>query len=190
MLPMTTDNQIAETLSKIIALGRALDAIEPHRFMHMIMHADTAYALYGVLLEFNYAAQSKELRDTGDERVHALCNEIKRSMQKLDVYLRMTLVPSSPQQKQSWDHAVTTAPGGKYAFRDDGSLEISLLDSALRRGALRVKRIWSHVGDYDGAWTDFTIELHDNQINAFRTKYAAVVSLESAFDALRTALDD
>jgi hypothetical protein len=177
---MNSKNQNAEIFFHLMKLIRALDEISPNRFLNKIVGAKTACEVHDTVLALQYAANSKELRDTGDKQVHILCEEIRRQAQRLNNFFVMKLFPSSLQQKQSWEHFVLQAVGGKYAFSADGSLEISLLDAELRKSALRVKRIWGPVSSYDGSTIDFEIKLDANQISNFKARLADSRLMQSA----------
>lgn len=173
---MTQPAPIAETLALLTSLVQALDAIEPSYFGQKLAQARTARGYYDVILELDYAANSKWLRDTGDERVHRILNDIGAVVDQIDAFFRIRLWPGSTAQNQSWTHAVSRAPGGKYAFRDDGSLEISLLDAGLHGETLSVKRIWNHVCNYSGSLTQFEIRLDAQQVAEVRARLASLRS--------------
>lgn len=156
---------VSETLAGLLKLVQALHAIAPNRFYQKFQEANTAREMYAVALELGYAANCKELRDTGDQQVQSLCEEILLEVAKLDAAFRVKLSPHSPGQKLSWDNAVSKDPAAKYAFRHDGSLEISLLDADLAGSLLHVKRLWNHVCNFDGSWTNFMIKLEAEQVS-------------------------
>ena len=173
---MTQSAPIAETLASLASLVQALDALEPSYFGRKLAQAGTARDYYDIVLELDYAANSKWLRDTGDERVHHILNDIGSVVDRIDGFFRIKLWPGSTAQNQSWTHAVLRAAGGKYAFRDDGSLEISLLDARLHGETLTVKRIWNHVCNYSGSLTEFEIRLDEQQIAEARARLASLRS--------------
>lgn len=171
--------QIAGTFSRLMELLTALHEISPNRFFGRLSQAGSVSEFYDGALELGYAANCKELRDTYEERVHSLCEEIRREIEKLNAFFRIKLFASSPSQMQSWEHRVSRDPGARFAFRSDGSLEVSLLDAELRESTLHVKRVWSHVGSFDGSWTDFNIKLDANQVTELRTRLAEVRRVRS-----------
>lgn len=169
---------IIGTLASLAELVHALDWLEPNYLTKHFDQATTARDMHEVILEFSYAANSKALRDTGDERVHTLLNHILPLTATLRAFFTINLWPSSTAQLQCWKHALSTAPSGKYAFRDDGSIRISLLDADLHGSSLSVRRIWSHVSDYSGSWTEVELKLDAQQVADFNTRRA---SLDSFF---------
>ncbi|RFP23002.1 hypothetical protein D0T25_07655 [Duganella sp. BJB488] len=170
---------ITDTFSRLMALLTALHEISPNRFFNMLRDAANVDEFYNAALALGYAANSKELRDTYEEQVHSLSEDIRREVEELNSFFRIKLFPSSPSQKQSWENFVSRDLGGRYAFRDDGSLEISLLDAKLSDSVLHVKRVWSHVSSFGGSLTDFKIKLDANQVTELRTRLAEVRRIRS-----------
>lgn len=171
-------SNVADTLASLAELVHALDWLEPNYLTKHFDRAATARDMHEVILEFSYAANSKALRDTGDERVHKLLNDILPLTETIRAFFRIDLWPASTAQLQSWTHALSTAPSGKYAFRDDGAIRISLLDADLHGSTLSVRRIWSHVSDVSGSWTEVELKLDAQQVAEFNTRRA---SLDSFF---------
>lgn len=171
-------SNVADTLASLAELVHALDWLEPNYLTKHFDQAATARDMHEVILEFSYAANSKALRDTGDERVHKLLNDILPLTETIRAFFRIDLWPASTAQLQSWTHALSTAPSGKYAFRDDGAIRISLLDADLHGSTLSVRRIWSHVSDVSGSWTEVELKLDAQQVAEFNTRRA---SLDSFF---------
>ena len=171
-------SNVADTLASLAELVHALDWLEPNYLTKHFDQAATARDMHEVILEFSYAANSKALRDTGDERVHKLLNDILPLTEIIRAFFRIDLWPASTAQLQSWTHALSTAPSGKYAFRDDGAIRISLLDADLHGSTLSVRRIWSHVSDVSGSWTEVELKLDAQQVAEFNTRRA---SLDSFF---------
>lgn len=157
----------------------ALYALETNRFLRTVSEAATVDEWYGAVLALNYAANSKELRDTGDARVHAICEEIRDEVKRINMLFRARISPVTPSQKQSWESAVSRDPSARYAFRDDGSLEISLLDARLEAATLHVKRLWNHVCNTEGDWVDFHIKLDETQVNTIRRKLSTLRAIRS-----------
>ncbi|WP_308922396.1 hypothetical protein [Janthinobacterium sp. J1-1] len=171
-------SNVADTLASLAELVHALDWLEPNYLTQHFDRAATARDMHEVILEFSYAANSKALRDTGDERVHKLLNDILPLTETIRAFFRIDLWPASTAQLQSWTHALSTAPSGKYAFRDNGAIRISLLDADLHGSTLSVRRIWSHVSDVSGSWTEVELKLDAQQVAEFNTRRA---SLDSFF---------
>ena len=169
---MQTQIAIADTLASLAELVHALHWLEPNYLTKHFDQASTARDMHEVILEFSYAANSKTLRDTGDERVHKLLNEILPLTATLRAFFTINLWPSSTAQLQRWKHALSTAPSGKYAFRDDGSIRISLLDADLHGMNLSVRRIWSHVSDFSGSVTEVELKLEAEQAAEFKARLA------------------
>jgi len=163
---------VADTLASLAELVHALHWLEPNYLTRDFDQAATAGEMHDVILEFGYAANSKTLRDTGDERVHKLLNQILPLTATLREFFTINLWPASTAQLQSWKHALSTAPSGKYAFRDDGSIRISLLDADLHGLSLSVRRIWSHVSDFSGSLTEFDLKLEAEQAAEFKARLA------------------
>jgi hypothetical protein len=185
---MNSPIQIAETFARLMKLLHALHEISPNPYLHRFHAAKTASELYDAALSLAYAANSKELRDTSDERVHVLSNAILLQIAELNASFRTKLTPNSPQQKQSWEKTVSLDPTGKYAFRSDGSVEISLMDSEILESILHVKRVWSHVSNFGGSWTDFRIRLDEGQVRDLKRKLAELRTFTHSKRALASAL--
>ena len=173
---MQTQLPVADTLASLAELVHALHWLEPNYLTKHFDQAATARDMHEVILEFSYAANSKTLRDTGDERVHKLLNEILPLTATLRAFFTINLWPSSTAQLQRWKHALSTAPSGKYAFRDDGSIRISLLDADLHGVSLSVRRIWSHVSDFSGSVTEVDLKLDAEQATQFKARLASLRS--------------
>ena len=171
---MQTRVPIADTLASLAGLVHELDWLEPTYFRQHLDRAATARELHEVILELGYAANSKGLRDTGDERVHRLLNGILPLTEDIRAFFRIDLWPGSTAQLQSWTHALSTAASGKYAFRDDGAIRICLLDASLQGSTLSVRRIWTHVSNFSGSWTDFDLKLDAEQVAEFRARLAGL----------------
>ena len=169
-------SNIADTLASLAELVHALDWLEPNYLTKQFDQAATARDMHEVILEFSYAANSKALRDTGDERVHKLLNDILPLTETIRAFFRIDLWPASTAQLQSWTHALSTAPSGKYAFRDDGAIRICLLDADLHGSTLSVRRIWSHVSDFSGSLTGFDLKLDAEQVTQFKARLASLRS--------------
>ena len=163
---------IADTLAALAGLLHALDWLEPNYLTKRFDQAATARDLHEVILELGYAANSKALRDTGDERVHKLLNDIVPLTATLSAFFTINLRPASTAQLQSWTHALSSAPSGKYAFRDDGCIRIGLLDATLHGSSLSVRRFWAHVSNFSGSWTGVELRLDAQQVAEFNTRRA------------------
>ena len=173
--------QIAETLASLGELVHALDWLEPTHFRQQFERAATARDMHEVILALGYAANSKELRDTGDERVHKLLSDILSLISTLRAFFIINLWPASTGQLQSWTHALSSAPGGKYAFRDDGSIRIGLLDASLQGSILSVRRIWTHVSNFSGSLTEVELKLEAEQAAEFKARLASLRSFPLPF---------
>lgn len=169
-------SNVADTLASLAELVHALDWLEPNYFTQHFDQAATARDMHEVVLALGYAANSKALRDTGDDRVHKLLNDILPLTETIRAFFRIDLWPASTAQLQSWTHALSTAPSGKYAFRDDGAIRISLLDADLHGSTLSVRRIWSHVSDFSGSLTGFDLKLDAEQVTQFKARLASLRS--------------
>lgn len=169
-------SNVADTLASLAELVHALDWLEPNYLTKHFDRAATARDMHEVILEFSYAANSKALRDTGDDRVHKLLNDILPLAETIRAFFRIDLWPASTAQLQSWTHALSTAPSGKYAFRDDGAIRISLLDASLQGSTLSVKRIWTHVSNFSGSWTGVELKLDAGQVAECRSRLASLRS--------------
>lgn len=177
---MDQANDFNVTIARLGELLHALYGLEPNRFLRSLSEAGTLDEWYAVVLALNYAANSKELRDTGDARVHAICEEIRDEVKLVNGIFRASISPQTPSQQQSWQSAVARDPAGKYAFRDDGSLEISLLDARLDGATLHVKRLWNHVCNTEGDWVDFHIKLDETQASTIRRKLSTLRAIRVA----------
>lgn len=160
----------------------ALHQLEPNRFLAMVRKAATAAEWYDAVLALRYAANSKELRDTGDERVHGLCEDILQQVRHINDYFRMKLVPASPRQRRDWDLALAGDPFEQRAFQRDGSIELSLLDADRAGSTLRVRRVWNHVCNFGGSWTTFAIGLDADQFADWQARRARLRTLEQAIE--------
>ncbi len=178
---MISSTHIADVFTRTGTLLEALFAVEPNRFLAQFRAAKTTDELYDAALALGYAAGSKEIRDTCDAQVHILAGQILLELEKLDALFRVNLYPSSAGQKLSWEVAVARDSAATYAFRKDGSIQISLLDSTLSGSTLHVKRIWTHVCSFDGSRTNFSIKLEADQIVQVKDMSAAVRAFRRAF---------
>lgn len=163
-------DQVATIIKEIAKLLYALSDLETNRFMIKFNQAPTTIKVYDAILELEYAANSKELRDTGDDRVHTLCEQIRMQSRKLHTFFRLDLFPNSEQQKLNWTKPFRPDLESKYVFREDGSLQVSVLESELVDSTLHVKRYWSRYGNFDGTRGDFKIQLDVEQAQAFKKK--------------------
>ncbi len=176
---MASPNNFNDTAGHLVKLLRALHDFQPNPFLAQLGAAETLDAWYDVVCRLGYAANSKYLRDTGEERVHLLCEEIRVLICVVDEAFRLRVLPASLPQKQSWESAASRDPSARYAFRDDGSLEISLLDASLDGATLHVKRLWNHVCNTEGSWVDFKIKLDDTQASAIRRKLSTLRAIRA-----------
>ena len=164
-------------------LLRQLQEVEPNRFFHKINEATTANEIFEAVLEFHYAANSKELRDTGDRQIHIMLDKISEQAEVLGAFFRIKLFPNSVGQKQSWKTTVSRDPSATYAFRDDDSLEIGLMESALHESTLHVERVWSHVSSFGGSRTNFKIKLDAIQAKEFKARSVEPGLVQRAIDS-------
>lgn len=160
---MHLQTEIEELLTTFVKLLEQLHWHEPNRFLGSIQRAGTVGQWYDVVLGIRSAANSKELRDTDNEQVHKLCNEILGVIKDLDDFFIADVSPRSAEQKNAWLRAVMPAESGQYAFRRDGCIRISLLDATLEGASIRVRRMWTHVCSGPGSTTDFELELDATQ---------------------------
>ncbi|OBV41092.1 hypothetical protein [Janthinobacterium psychrotolerans] len=167
---------ITATLAALASLVEALEAIESSHFGPQLAQAGTAHAYHDIALELAYASNSRWLRDTGDERVHRILNDIQPLLASINAFFRIKLWPTSTAQNQRWTHALSRDPAARYAVRDDGSLEISLLDASLHGELLSVRRLWSHVSNYSGSITAFELKLDADQLAECRQRLASLRS--------------
>lgn len=177
-----SDIAVVSIPADLMRLVDALHQVSPNRFHAMVKKARTSAEWYDAVLALRYAAGSKELRDTGDGRVHELCEDIRRRAADIDAVFQMKLFPGSPSQQRDWEHALALDDHATYAFRKDGSLEISLLDSDLQGAALHVRRVWNHVCNFTGSWTDFTIELDEAQVADWQARRARLQATQRAIE--------
>ncbi|QBE62679.1 hypothetical protein [Pseudoduganella lutea] len=179
---MNPQADTAAILADLTKLVEALHQVSPNRFHAMVKKAGTAAEWYDAVLALRYAAGSKELRDTDDERVHELCEAIRRHVARIDAYFQMKLVPASPRQQREWEDALTPDLHARHVFRKDGSLEVSLLDSDLQGATLHVRRVWNHVCNFTGSWTEFTIELDKAQAAEWQARRARLQAMQTAIE--------
>ncbi len=182
----STEVQVADLLARLMQQLYELDQLSPNRFPALIEKAGDIGAWYAAMLELNYAANCKELRDTGDDRVHAICVQIRDTVDGFKPFFRVRLLPASPEQQQGWTSMVSREPSGKYAFRDDGSIEVGLLDSTLHGDLLFVGHVWNHVCNFDGSSVSFTIRLDEAQAAQLRTRFAESRLAQQAIMRART----
>ncbi|AVR95812.1 hypothetical protein C9I28_08790 [Pseudoduganella armeniaca] len=154
---------IHEVLSELMRLTRGLNQVCPIGYLTRMQAATTAEAFYAEALRLGYAVNAKELRDTGDERVHHWCNLIWRHMKEVRSHLTLILFPHSPEQKADWLDSLLTSPGGKFAFRDDGSLHVDLVHASLDGSTLHIGRLWTHVGGVNDPLESYAIRLNPVQ---------------------------
>jgi hypothetical protein len=165
---------LAECLASLKKLTLAISEYPANRLFNHLSNAKTPQELFAVILELNYSSNSKIFRDGGPEEHHQNLNKITEYAKIFEDFFEAKITPNSLEQKQKWNKTILPAPSGKYAFRDDGSLRISLVDSELQGSKLHVKRMWTHVSNYDGSWTDFVIELDEAQIMYLNTRFEEV----------------
>lgn len=187
---MQSPYQPVDVLNRLMQLLGDLDAIEPNRFPMLIRNSKSASEVYAAILALGYAANSKELRDTGDDRVHSLCHAIWELVRDLDDVLRMQLLPASRSQAQTWEHTVIRKNELPYAFKENGALEVGMLDAELHGAMLRVKRIWGRYTNVGGSATDFVLKLEASQVAAYRYRRGSVELLRSAMEALTDTSND
>ncbi|MDN4051779.1 hypothetical protein QPK32_01600 [Massilia sp. YIM B02763] len=178
---MTSQNQFADALFELRSLSKALDDISSNPYHERINRQGSLEELFDAILAFDYAANSKELRDTGDERVHALLNEVREVSKSIYPFFVTKICPESSRQAQEWQTAARREPSATYAFQDNGSTEISLLDATLDGSTLIVKRLWSYVSNFDGTWTNLKVGLGPKQVEDLKTKFAELGAIRSAF---------
>lgn len=161
---------IEPIFSKINQLVVEVYKLEGGRFLSMLKASKTLGERYDAILAFDYAANSKELRDTSDETVHSLLNAVSDAVDSLNSFMRIDFFPASNDQKNMWVNRLIDCPHGKYAFRDNGAIQVSILDSRLAKDTLHIGRIWSHVSDYSGSHVNFTLPLSQQQISEFKER--------------------
>lgn len=176
---MTSQTKFADALFELRILSKALEDISSNPYHERINREGSLEELFDTILVFDYAANSKELRDTRDDRVHALLSQVRHVSKSIYPFFITKIFPVPSRQAHEWQAAVRREPSGKYAFRDDGSIEISLLDATLDDSRLIVKRLWSHVSNFDGTSTNFEIKLDSAQV-------ADVEKRLSELDAIRS----
>jgi hypothetical protein len=180
---MNMQSHVQDTLDEFMRLLRDLQEVEPNRFFYKINESTTANEIFEAVLEFRYAANSKELRDTGDRRIHIMLDKISEQAEVLNAFFRIKLFPNSVSQKQSWKTTVSRDPSATYAFRDDDSLEIGLMESELHESTLHVKRVWSHVGSFGGCRANFKIKLDPIQVKEFKARSVEPGLVQRAIDS-------
>lgn len=180
--PLATKNLYQLASTQLIKSLRSVQELEPNGYLERIEGAEDIQEFYEFALDLDRAACSKELRDTGDDRVHELLEAIHHHIRILDSIFRMKLLPYAREQLLEWKQSAARDMRAKHAFRDDTSLEISLLDASIQGSRLHVRRVWSHVSNYGGSWTDFNIRLDADQMVEFRRKVAALSQLQFPFD--------
>lgn len=178
----TAHSRIGSIVHDLVGLVEELEHVEPNRFTRMVAGAGSAGALFDAVIALRYAANAKELRDTGDARVHDLCERILVLAGEFFEFMTMRLHPASASQRQSWESAVARTPYNKYALRQDGSVEFSLLETHLGKGVLRVARTWSHVCSFDGSPTDLAIQIDAQQASAVTVRQAQARVLQAVLD--------
>lgn len=177
-----TDPPIFQLLSELMVLTRGLDAVCPIGYLHRMQAATTAEEFHAEALQLGYAVNSKELRDTGDELVHHWSNKIWRHMKDVRSHMTLILFPHSPRQKDEWVASIMASPGGRFAFRDDGSLHVDLVHASLTGSLLHIRRLWTHVGGVNDPLESFTIQLNPLQCAAFNVRSAQARSMQDWLD--------
>ncbi|WP_288380572.1 hypothetical protein [uncultured Massilia sp.] len=164
--------QLAEEVTRLMHLLRQLSEFASGYFLAKIEAARTIREWYDAVLALDYAANGKELRDTDDERVHALCRQITEVIDWIEPFFRVKLYPCSAAQAQRWKARVARNSLGKYTFRRDGAIEASVMDARLRGDRLWIGRIWADIGSFSGVQVNLRIRLHPSQIADMRSKFA------------------
>jgi len=184
-----TEERVAAVLARLTQLLRELDTVSPSRFPALIAQAGEIGEWYAGVLALDYAANSKELRDTDDEAVHSVCLQIRPAVDALAPFFRARLFPRSLEQAQRWRAMAAPESDARFAFRSDDSIEIGLLDSTLSGDQLRVRRVWSHVGNFDGFRIALDIGLDELQATEMQERFAnARIAWQTIMEA-RAAAD-
>ena len=155
----------------------------PVHYLAAIGQTRSAHELYATACELRSFVNSKGNRDGAAHHVHLFSNEITKLVHRLDDLFTIKIVVNSPRQREEWNTTITRDPGATYAFRDDQSLQISLLESELDGARLHVGRIWSHVCDHGGSQTNFSIMLDPAQLAHVQVKQAVVREIQAALQA-------
>jgi hypothetical protein len=188
---MNAQTDIADILARLLKLLLALDNIFPsYPYLENFSQALTINEIYDAALMAEGVLRSmgsREPLEYLDYRAPILSDEIRLQVARLDSLCRIKFSPSSPQQKQSWTHTALRDPRAEYGLGDDGSLDISVLDSELRDSVLHVRRIWGRRCEFSGSWTDFKIRLDATQARDFRMKLAELRSVQFAINESRKA---
>lgn len=181
-ITMISHPPIYDVLSELMLLARGLNDVCPIGYLTRMQAATTASDFYAEALRLGYAVNSKELRDTGDELVHHWCNLIWRHMKEVRSHLTLMLFPRTPEQHREWIESLLESPGGKYAFRDDGALHIDLVHATLHGAALRIGRLWTHVGGVNDPLQSYTIHLNPVQCADFGARAQQARSMQDWLD--------
>ncbi|WUR14615.1 hypothetical protein E7V67_005785 [[Empedobacter] haloabium] len=179
---MISHPPIYDVLSELMRLTRGLNDVCPIGYLTRMQAATTASAFYAEALRLGYAVNSKELRDTGDERVHHWCNLIWRHMKEVRSHLTLILFPHTPEQRSEWLDSFARSPGGRFAFRDDGSLHVDLVHATLNGTALHIRRLWTHVGGVNDPLQSFTIRLNPIQCGDFEARAREARAMQDWID--------
>jgi hypothetical protein len=169
---------ITAALVEIIDLLSAIEAISPNRFLRTLEDIKCPRKIFEFTLELEYAANSKELRDTSDGNVHDLLNRISLRIEKFKSFFILNLYPSSIEQSEGWKKVIGQDSYAKRAFREDGSIRLGLLDSSLKEKVLHIQRIWDG-GSYYGSYTNFKIIVDPAQGDDFQYRFALLHSFHA-----------
>jgi hypothetical protein len=151
----------------------------PISFLEWFERAETASELYDTALKLSNVANSRDIRWSADAPAHRLLDDISKQIATIDANSRLKLTPNSPQQKREWKRSLLPVRDRKYVFRDDGSLEVSVLDSMLRRSTLHVGSIWSP--GFRVQCPGLKIKLDQTQAGDVRRKFAELCSVSIHF---------
>jgi hypothetical protein len=129
---------ITESLVELISLLSVLQSIESNRFLSKFGDIKCPIALLGLTRELDYAANSKELRDTGNPQVHQLLNQITLKIEKFRSFFFVNLYPNSTAQRMRWSREIADERTAARVIRADGSFQLHLLDTRIKQGFLEV----------------------------------------------------
>ena len=155
-------------------LDRALaevEALEPNRFRDEISRQSTLAGQYLAICRLGQAANTRDLRDTSDDRIHDALDRLVQAIRAIHDLVRLRLEPSDAAQQETWRALCDAQREGRFLMSRDGSLEVFLLGATLSSGGtLHVTRVWSEVGGCEGAPVDLALPLDTAQCARLRDR--------------------
>jgi hypothetical protein len=153
---------------------KLLTELEPHDqaarfFLRDLDAAQNRQQQHLVITHISYAANSKELRDSGSSQAWRICDQLTELEKKFEALVTFDLSPESPQQKENWLKALKSSEISRpeWAFVDL-RIRFGLLFCELKASELNPVRIWNSLCNYGGQALNARLTLSPKQYAAIR----------------------